>query len=76
MSSPARLSQRLPRSFYARVQSDVRRDLGEEGLDAIVCEDWRDVAYLTGFFHTPTERPVLVVVTADRTIGRVPALDC
>lgn len=75
MSSPARLSQRLPRSFYARVQSDVRRHLGEEGLDAIVCEDWRDVAYLTGFFHTPTERPVLVVVTADRTIGLVPALE-
>lgn len=69
------LSQRLPRTFYERVQRDLRQVLEDAQLDAILLEDWRDVAYLTGFFHTPTERPVVVTVTADRTTLLVPELE-
>lgn len=69
------LSQRLPTEFYQRVQHDLRIRLEHAELDAIILEDWRDVAYLTGFFHTPTERPVVVVVTADATTMLVPELE-
>ena len=32
----------------------------EAGLDAVLTDDPEDVAYLTGFFHHPCERPVAV----------------
>jgi Xaa-Pro dipeptidase len=57
--------QRLPAEFYLEVQDDVRARLGGEGLAAGVFDDPDDVAYLTGFFHFPNERPVAVWLPAD-----------
>lgn len=68
-------SQRLPQSFYRKVQERVREKLVEDGLDAILIDEWHDVAYLTGFFHSPTERPCAVWISADRSVLLVPALD-
>lgn len=53
-------SPRLDPGFYDRVQARVRDRLEEESLDAVITDDPDDVAYLTGFFHHPSERPVAV----------------
>jgi Xaa-Pro dipeptidase len=60
-------SQRLPVEFYTQLQDDVRALLGEAGLDAVLADDPEDVAYLTGFFHHPCERPVAVLLGVDGT---------
>jgi Xaa-Pro aminopeptidase len=58
-------SQRLPTGFYRRVQEGVRTGLTAANLDALVTDDPEDVAYLTGFFHHPCERPVAVWLDRD-----------
>jgi Xaa-Pro dipeptidase len=68
-------SQRLAPSFYAAVHTRVRRELERTGLDAIVVDDWHDVAYLSGFFHHPNERPAAVWISADRAVLLVPELE-
>ncbi|GAB2515607.1 Xaa-Pro peptidase family protein [Microbacterium petrolearium] len=57
--------QRLDPSFYERVQGRVAGMIESEDLDALLTDDPEDVAYLTGFFHHPSERPVAVWL--DRT---------
>jgi Xaa-Pro aminopeptidase len=58
-------AQRLPVEFYVEVQQDVRNRLAADGLTAGIFDDPDDVAYLTGFFHFPNERPVAVWLPAD-----------
>jgi Xaa-Pro dipeptidase len=58
-------SQRLPTGFYHRVQESVRAGLAGDDLDALVTDHPEDVAYLTGFFHHPCERPVAVWLDRD-----------
>jgi Xaa-Pro dipeptidase len=57
-------TQRLEPEFYRAVQADVRDRLQAAGLDALVLDHPEDVAYLTGFFHHPCERPVVVHLDA------------
>ncbi|NEE00331.1 M24 family metallopeptidase [Phytoactinopolyspora halotolerans] len=61
--------------FYRGVQERLRAGLDTSGLDAIVVDDWHDVAYLTGFFHHPNERPAVVWLGRDRTVLLVPELE-
>ncbi|MET0233565.1 MAG: Xaa-Pro peptidase family protein [Kibdelosporangium sp.] len=69
-------SQRLDLSFFADVQDRVRTRAAGEGLDAILTDDPEDVAYLTGFFHHPCERPVAVWLdTAGRCVLLLPELE-
>ncbi len=68
-------SQRLPQEFYRGVHERLRSKLEEEGLDAFLIDDWRDVAYVTGFFHHPNERPAAVWVNRDRVVLLVPELE-
>jgi Xaa-Pro dipeptidase len=68
-------SQRLAQTFYQDVHGRVRRELERSGLDAIVVDDWHDVAYVSGFFHHPNERPAAVWISADRTVLLVPELE-
>ncbi|MGO4689430.1 M24 family metallopeptidase [Glaciibacter sp. 2TAF33] len=65
MTTATRFSQALDPVFFDRVQERVRGRLAEENLDAILTDDPEDVAYLTGFFHHPCERPVAVWLAAD-----------
>jgi Xaa-Pro aminopeptidase len=51
-------SQRLPPEVIRRIQRTVCDGLVEADLDVLVTDDPEDVAYLTGFFHFPCERPV------------------
>jgi Xaa-Pro aminopeptidase len=58
-------TQRLAVDFYTELQNDIRAALAEAGLDAMLADDPEDVAYLTGFFHHPCERPVAVLLGVD-----------
>ncbi|WP_051267256.1 M24 family metallopeptidase [Nakamurella lactea] len=66
MTTP-RFSQRLPATFFDRVQAQLREGLAAIDCDALITDDPEDVAYLTGFFHHPCERPVAVWIGADGT---------
>jgi Xaa-Pro aminopeptidase len=71
-------TQRLPEAFYLDVQHDVRVRLGTDGFAAGVFDDPDDVAYLTGFFHFPNERPVAVwlpVTPDDPVVLLIPELE-
>lgn len=64
-SGPGRVDQRLPESFFTTVQDGLRDAVRAEGLDALITDSPEDVAYLTGFFHHPCERPVAVWLPED-----------
>ena len=49
--------------YRARVAA-VQAALGNLPLDGLLCLDMHDVIYLTGFFHTPSERPIGCYVPA------------
>lgn len=67
--------QRLPADFYRRVQAEVRAGLAADGVDAGLFDHPDDVAYLTGFFHHPGERPVAVYLTGTETVLLLPELE-
>lgn len=69
-------SQRLRPSFFETVQARVRAHAAEAGLDTVLTDDPEDVAYLTGFFHHPCERPVAVWLDTDgRCLLLLPELE-
>lgn len=68
-------SQRLPLSFYQDVHRRVRTELEHHGLDVLLVDDPHEVAYLTGFFHHPNERPAAVWISGDRAVLLVPELE-
>ncbi|MGH8867456.1 MAG: M24 family metallopeptidase [Actinomycetes bacterium] len=69
-------SQRLPAEHYRAVQARVRERAIQAGLDALLLDDPEDVAYLTGFFHFPCERPVAVwLCGTGATVVLVPELE-
>lgn len=55
---------RLAPEVLDRLQERVRERLRAERLDALLTDSPEDVAYLTGFFHHPSERPVAVWLDA------------
>ncbi len=72
----AAFDQRLSPEFFDRVQSRVTERLKTAGLAAVLTDDPEDVAYLTGFFHHPCERPVAVWLQADgRCVLLLPELE-
>lgn len=74
--SPADFVPRLPARVLDRLQDGVRARAEAAGLDAVLTDDPDDVAYLTGFFHHPCERPVAALVeTSGRTLLLVPELE-
>jgi Xaa-Pro aminopeptidase len=66
LAAPSALTtQRLPVDFYTTLQDDIRAELVAAGLDAVLVDHHEDVAYLTGFFFHPCERPVAVLLGVD-----------
>lgn len=57
--------QRLDPVFFDRVQERIRERMAEEGFDAFLTDHPEDIAYLTGFFHHPSERPVAIWIERD-----------
>lgn len=69
-------SQRLAPAFYDRVQERVLARMAEAGFDGFLTDHPEDIAYLTGFFHHPSERPVAVWVASDgRVVMLLPELE-
>lgn len=64
-AAPGRFGQRLSPGVLERLQAGVRARIDEDGLAAMLTDDPEDVAYLTGFFHHPGERPVAVLLRPD-----------
>ncbi|PSL37185.1 Xaa-Pro aminopeptidase [Labedella gwakjiensis] len=72
----APFEQRLDPAVFHRIRERVQTALASEGLSAILTDDPEDVAYLTGFFHHPGERPVAVLLRDDgRILLLVPELE-
>lgn len=72
----AELDQRLAPDFFERVQQRVRDELAAQGFDAFLSDHPEDIAYLTGFFHHPSERPVAIWIESDgRAVLLLPELE-
>ena len=69
------MKQRLSRDTYLRIQDGLRARMEAQGFDGLLVDDHHHVAYLTGFFHFPNERPAAVWLTADECLMLVPALE-
>lgn len=65
MSGHRVFDQRLTSTFFDQVQATVAARAAEAGLDGVLTDSPEDVAYLTGFFHHPCERPVVCWLAAD-----------
>ena len=69
------MKQRLPRETYLRIQESLRARMDAQCLDGLLVDDHHHVAYLTGFFHFPNERPAAVWLTGKDCLLLVPALE-
>lgn len=69
------MKQRLSRETYARIQDGLRARMAAQGFDGLLVDDHHHVAYLSGFFHFPNERPAAIWLTARDCILLVPALE-
>lgn len=63
MNARLHFDQRLPQEFYRKVQLHTAEALRDEGFQVLVTNQPTDVAYLTGFFFHPCERPITVILT-------------
>ena len=66
---------RLEPEVLATIRTRVRELMTAEAFDALFTDDPDDVAYLTGFFHHPNERPVTVWLEPDRSLLLLPELE-
>lgn len=69
------MSTRLPADEYRSRIRSVRDRLTETDADGAAWFGATSIAYLTGFHHVQTERPVLLCITPDRTGITVPRLE-
>lgn len=68
--------QRLAPEFFDRVQERVFERMDAEGFDALLTDHPEDIAYLTGFFHHPSERPVAIwLERGGRVVMLLPELE-
>lgn len=63
------MSISLSTEEYHRRVDEVKKTLVEEGRDALLVFSSVSILYLTGFRHTPTERPVVLIVPAEGDPG-------
>ena len=68
-------SQRLPLTFFAALQEEMRARMEEAGLDLLIADHYQDVSYATGFSHYPNERPVAFALTRRGAFLLVPELE-
>jgi Xaa-Pro dipeptidase len=65
----------VPEGEYRARLADARERLAGTDADAAVWFDATSIAYLTGFHHIQTERPVVLAVTGERIEITVPRLE-
>ena len=67
---------RLPIAWYRATIARLQQALGAAGLDGMLLKDRWNIVYLTGYFHSQTERPeALWVPTTGEPTLFVPGLD-
>jgi Xaa-Pro aminopeptidase len=66
---------KLPKSEYRQRRDSLVEQAQNDGYDGVVLFGARDIEYVSGVFHLPTERPVVLGVTADRSEIVVPRLE-
>jgi len=69
------MTAQLPPSEYRRRIEAVRRRLVDTDAGAAAWFNATSIAYLTGFHHIQTERPVLLCITPDHVAITVPRLE-
>ncbi|MCA9859933.1 MAG: aminopeptidase P family protein [Thermomicrobiales bacterium] len=70
------LQWKIGAAEYAARGTRVREVMAERKLDGLVVFHPIRIAYLSGFFHVTTERPMAIVVAADGSLGAlVPLLE-
>jgi Xaa-Pro aminopeptidase len=67
---------RLPIAWYRATIARLQRALAAAGLDGLLCKDQWNIVYLSGYFHSQTERPeaLWIPATGDPALF-VPGLD-
>ena len=55
---------RLPIAWYRATIARLQRALQAAGLDGLLCKDQWNIVYLSGYFHSQTERPEALWVPA------------
>jgi Xaa-Pro dipeptidase len=55
----------IAQATYARLLARLRAEAAGDDLDGLLLLDMHSVVWLTGFFHSPSERPVGVYVPLD-----------
>ncbi|WP_092735405.1 M24 family metallopeptidase [Halopenitus persicus] len=65
----------IPRQEYEQRQEDLIEQANADGYDGVVLFDSMSIEYISGLFHLPTERPLVLGVTADETHVVVPKLE-
>ncbi|MBI1967646.1 MAG: aminopeptidase P family protein [Gemmatimonadetes bacterium] len=63
-TSLADLPDRLPIQWYRDTIARLQRALQGAGLDGLLCKDQWNIVYLSGYFHSTTERPEALWVPA------------
>jgi Xaa-Pro aminopeptidase len=58
------LPDRLPIAWYRATVARLQGALAAQGLDGILCKDQWNVNYVSGYFHSQTERPEALWVPA------------
>ncbi|MDW8167529.1 MAG: aminopeptidase P family N-terminal domain-containing protein [Acidobacteriota bacterium] len=67
---------RLPESWYRQTVKRLQERLAQRGLDGIILKDRWNIIYVSGLFHTTTERPFwLFVPTRGEPVFFYPGLD-
>lgn len=67
---------RLPVAWYRTTIARLQQALQRAGLDGLLCKDQWNIVYLSGYFHSQTERPeaLWIPATGEPTLF-VPGLD-
>jgi len=55
--SPLQPPFRLAENWYRQTIARLQEKLGENGIDGMICKDVWNIIYLSGLFHSSTERP-------------------
>lgn len=65
----------IPRREYEQRQQDLIESATADGYDGVVLFDSMSIEYISGLYHLPTERPLVLGVTAEETQVVVPKLE-
>ena len=75
MPQPSQLATELPAREYDQRIEQVRERLADTDADAAGWFGATSIAYLTGFHHIQTERPVFLAITPETVAITVPRLE-